>query len=80
MAVATFDTLKFADTLKVPELVTKEDLRQEMRDSAQSVISRIDRLEARFRGDMLLLKWMFAAIMMIDLGVLIRLFVGRGPF
>ena len=75
MAVATFDTLKFADTLKVPELVTKEDLRQEMRDSAQSVISRIDRLEARFRGDMLLLKWMFAAIMMIDLGILILLFV-----
>ena len=78
MAVATFDTLKFANTLKVagvPELVTKEDPRQEMRDSAQSVISRIDRLEARFRGDMLLLKWMFAAIMMIDLGILFLLFV-----
>ncbi len=78
MAVATFDTLKFANTLKVagvPELVTKEDLRQELRDSAQSVISRIDRLEARFRGDMLLLKWMFAAIMMIDLGILFLLFV-----
>ena len=78
MAVATFDTLKFANTLKVagvPELVTKEDPRQEMRDSAQSVISRIDRLEARFRSDMLILKWMFAAIMMIDLGISILLFV-----
>ena len=75
MAVATFDTLKFADTLKVPELVTKEDLRQELRDSAQSVISRIDRLEARFLGDMLLLKWMFAATMTINLGILILLFV-----
>ena len=75
MAVATFDTLKFADTLKVPELVTKEDLRQEMRDSAQSVISRIDRLEARFRSDMLILKWMFATIMTINLGISILLFV-----
>ena len=78
MAVATFDTLKFANTLKVagvPELVTKEDPRQEMRDSAQSVISRIDRLEARFRSDMLILKWMFATIMTINLGISILLFV-----
>ena len=125
MAVATFDTLKFANTLKVagvPEkqaeaqavafaeviqvnlkdLVTKEDLtreidglrkdlrqeinecrkdlKQEIKDSERSLSSRIDTLEARIRGEMLLLKWMFGAMMTINLGVLIRLFVGRGPF
>lgn len=59
----------------VPEMVTKADLTQAIKDSAQSVISRIDRLEARFRGDMLHLKWMFGAMMSINLGILILLFV-----
>ena len=121
MAVATFDTLKFANTLKVAgvpdkqaeaqavafaeviqinlkELVTKEDLlavkqdlsreiddlrkdlKQDIKDSEQKLNSRIDTLEARFRGEMLLLKWMFGAMMTINLGILIRLFVSRGPF
>ena len=55
--------------------MNEEGLTLAIKTSAQCVISRIDRLEVRFRGDMLLLKWMFAAILMIDLGILFLLFV-----
>lgn len=113
MAVATFDTLKFANTLKaagVPEkqaeaqaaafaeviqinlkeLVTKDDLtreiadlrkdvKQEIKDVEQRLTARIDTLAAQLKGEMLLLKWMFGAVMTVGVGILIRLFLVRGP-
>lgn len=127
MAVATFDTLKFANTLKaagVPdkqaeaqavafaeviqlnlkELVTKDDLalstkatkddlaatakdlkqeisevRKEVKDAEQRVSARLDTLSAQIKGEMLLLKWMFGAVIGIGGAVLVRLFLFRGP-
>jgi hypothetical protein len=109
MAVATFDTLKFANTLKaagVPdkqaeaqasafaeiiqinlkEVVTKddlkregEDLRKEIKESEQRINARIDRVVAQLKGDMMLLKWMFGAVITIGVGILVRLFLFRGP-
>jgi hypothetical protein len=107
MAVATFDTLKFANTLKaagVPEkqaeaqasafaevmqlnlkeLVTKDDLKQEGREAEQRLNSRIDAvaadvkaLRAELKGEMLLLKWMFGAVMGVGVAILVRLFLFR---
>jgi ABC-type phosphate transport system auxiliary subunit len=127
MAVATFDTLKFANTLKtagVPaqqaeaqavafaeviqgnfkELTTKEDLaqtkselkqdlsqvkselKQEMEACEHRLNTRIDLLAAEiknlrteFRGEMTLLKWMFGVGVTVGVGILIRLFLFRGP-
>ncbi len=95
MAVATFDTLKFANTLKVagvPELVTKEDLvtkddlRQEseslskdIQNSEQRVNSRIDTLIAEMRGERALLKWMLGVLVAGVVGILVRLVFFRGP-
>jgi G3E family GTPase len=101
MAVATFDTLKFANTLKaagVPdkqaeaqavafaeviqlnfkELVTKEDLKQELAAVEQRVNSRIDKLEAQLRGELVLIKWMFGATftgVLATLGLVGRLLI-----
>lgn len=116
MAVATFDTLKFANTLKaagVPDkqaeaqavafaeviqinlkdLVTKDDLattakdlKQEIKDVEQRLTSRIDlvaaeqkTIRAELKGDMLLLKWMFGAVMGVGVAILVRLFLVRSP-
>lgn len=109
MAVATFDTLKFANTLKaagVPEkqaeaqavafaeviqinlkdLVTKDDLTQAVKDLRQEdqqtrdeLKSRMDTMEAKLRGEMLLLKWMLGAVLTGTVGILIRLLVYRTP-
>jgi hypothetical protein len=116
MAVATFDTLKFANTLKaagVPpaqaeaeaaafaeviqinlkELVTKDDLaitakelkqeisdaRREVKDAEQRLNGRIDTLAAQMKGEMLLLKWMFGAVIGVGVAILVRLFLFRGP-
>jgi 2-phosphoglycerate kinase len=99
MAVATFDTLKFANTLKaagVPDkqaeaqamafaeviqlnlkdLVTKDDLSQ----AEQRLSAKIDTLEARLRGEMVLMKWMLGVVIIGVVGILIRLFVYRGGF
>ena len=120
MAVATFDTLKFANTLKaagVPEkqaeaqavafaeviqinlkdLVTKDDLAQavvevrkeiqlsakdtkdELKSESLKLNGKIDTIDARLRGEMLLLKWMFGATLTGMVGILIRLLVYRTP-
>jgi septal ring factor EnvC (AmiA/AmiB activator) len=145
MAVATFDTLKFANTLKaagVPDkqaeaqavafaeviqinlkdLVTKDDLaaatkelkqeiadlrketkqefadvrkeigdlrkelkqditdaRKETKDAEHRVNARLDTIAAQIKGEMLLPKWMFGAIVGMGAAILVRLFLVRGP-
>ena len=127
MAVATFDTLKFANTLKsagVPaqqaeaqavafaeviqvnfkDLVTKEDLaqtkvelkqeiaqtktelKQEIEASEQRTGARIDlvaaelkHLRTELKGELTVLKWMFGVGVTVGLGILVRLFLFRGP-
>ena len=108
MAVATFDTLKFANTLKtagVPpqqaeaqavafaeviqinlkEVVTKDDLKHAVDDVDQRLGYRIDLLAAEMKtfrtelkGEIFLLKWMFGALMTVNVGILVRLFIYRG--
>jgi 2-phosphoglycerate kinase len=107
--VATFDTLKFANTLKaagVPpaqaeaeatafaediqlnlkELVTKDDLtatakelKQEVKDVELRLNGRIDTLAAQIKGEMLLLKWMFGALLGVGAAILVRLFFFHTP-
>ena len=127
MAVATFDTLKFANTLKaagVPgqqaeaqavafaeviqvnfkDLVTKEDLalaknelkqeiaqvRTESKQDSESleqrlgsridlVVAEVKNLRTELKGEMTLLKWMFGVGVTVGLGILVRLFLFRGP-
>ena len=134
MAVATFDTLKFANTLKtagVPaqqaeaqavafaeviqgnfkDLATKEDLalaknelkqeiaqvrtelaqvrtelKQDNESLEQRLGSRIDlvgaevkNLRTELKGELTLLKWMFGVGVTVGLGILVRLFLFRGP-
>ena len=134
MAVATFDTLKFANTLKtagVPaqqaeaqavafaeviqgnfkELATKEDLALTKNELKQEIVqvrtelaqvrtelkqdnesleqrlgSRIDlvgaevkNLRTELKGELTLLKWMFGVGVTVGLGILVRLFLFRGP-
>jgi hypothetical protein len=105
MAVATFDTLKFANTLKaagVPDkqaeaqaaafaeviqlnlekLVTKDDLSRELKDVEQRLGGKIDTLAAQLRGEMTLLKWMFGAVIAVNLtllGLVLRLMFVRIP-
>ena len=134
MAVATFDTLKFANTLKtagVPaqqaeaqavafaeviqvnfkDLATKEDLalaknelkqeiaqvrtelaqvrtelKQDNESLEQRLGSRIDlvgaevkNLRTELKGELTLLKWMFAVGVTVGLGILVPLFLFRGP-
>jgi G3E family GTPase len=102
MAVATFDTLKFANTLKaagVPpaqaeaqavafaeviqlnlkELVTKDDLKQELKETEQRLTAKIDTSAAHLKGEMLLLKWMFGVGVTVGVGILTCLLVYRGP-
>ena len=120
MAVATFDTLKFANTLKaagVPpqqaeaqaqafaeviqlnlkDLVTKDDLnstakdlkqeitdakkeaKQDLKEVEQRLTAKIDTLAAQIKGEMVLLKWMLGVGLTVGVGILIRLFLFRGP-
>ena len=127
MAVATFDTLKFANTLKtagVPaqqaeaqavafaeviqinfkDLSTKDDLTQTKLELKQEILAaeerqgtrieaseqrlnaRIDlvaaelkNLRTELKGELTLLKWMFGVGVTVGLGVLVRLFLFRGP-
>ncbi len=136
MAVATFDTLKFANTLKaagVPpaqaeaqafaevmqlnlkELVTKDNLKltgdelkreiddakkelkqeiaearreakQDLKEVEQRLAAKIELLAAEqktirteLKADMYLLRWMLGVGVTVGVGVLIRLFVIRGP-
>ena len=134
MAVVTFDTLKFANTLKtagVPaqqaeaqavafaeviqgnfkELATKEDLALTKNELKQEIVqvrtelaqvrtelkqdnesleqrlgSRIDlvgaevkNLRTELKGELTLLKWMFGVGVTVGLGILVRLFLFRGP-
>ncbi len=127
MAVATFDTLKFANTLKtagVPsqqaeaqavafaeviqinfkDLVTKDDLTQTKIELKQEILAaeerqgtrieaseqrlnaRIDligaelkHLRTELKGELTLLKWMFGVGVTVGLGILVRLFLFRGP-
>ena len=113
MAVATFDTLKFANTLKaagVPpqqaeaqavafaeviqlnfkDLVTKDDLRQELaalreelkreiKEESLKLNAKIDTLYAKLVGEMTLLKWMFGLNITVMAGILVRLFFFRIP-
>lgn len=126
MTVATFDTLKFANTLKaagVPdkqaeaqaaafadviqanfkELATKDDLKlakedverriddtrkelkQEMKDLEQrlgtrtdSIDSNVKMVEAKLRGELVLLKWMIGVGLAMGAAILVRLFVYGG--
>ncbi|HXD86286.1 MAG TPA: hypothetical protein VN641_07320 [Urbifossiella sp.] len=93
MPVATFDTLKFANTLKeagVPgpqaeaqaiafadviqlnlkDLVTKDDLRQEIALVEQRLNAKIDTSVAKLMGEIYLLKWMFGATFTMVLAIL----------
>ena len=127
MAVATFDTLKFANTLKtagVPaqqaeaqavafaeviqinfkDLATKDDVTQTKLELKQEILAaeerqgtrieaseqrlnaRIDlvaaelkNLRTELKGELTLLKWMFGVGVTVGLGVLVRLFLFRGP-
>ena len=56
----------------------RKDFRHELKEVEQRLIARIDTVDARIRGEMTLLKWMFGAMMTVNLGILIRLFVYRG--
>lgn len=103
MAVATFDTLKFANTLKaagVPpqhaeaeahalaealqvnfkELVTKDDLKQEIRELEQRLNAKIDLLALQHKSEMQVLRWMFGVgttLILAILGIVLRLLLVR---
>ncbi|VTT97645.1 Phage-related protein OS=Burkholderia rhizoxinica (strain DSM 19002 / CIP 109453 / HKI 454) GN=RBRH_04009 PE=4 SV=1: DUF1640 [Gemmataceae bacterium] len=55
------------------------DARKETKDAEQRVNARLDTIAAQIKGEMLLLKWMFGAIVGMGAAILVRLFLVRGP-
>jgi DNA repair exonuclease SbcCD ATPase subunit len=63
-----------------------KDVRQELKDVEQRLSAKHDvqaaemkALRAELKGDMALLKWMFASMITVGVGILVRLFLVRGP-
>ena len=87
MAVATFDTLKFANTLKaagVPEKQAEAEaaaLSEALQVNFKELATKDDlRLAiAELKGEMLLLKWMCGVLLTMGTAILIRLFFIHGP-
>ncbi len=107
MAMATFDTLKFANTLKaagVPpaqaeaqafaevmqlnlkELVTRDDLKQELKDVEQRLTGKLDTGLAdlkvqigQIKGELVLVRWMLGVGVSGIAAILIRMFFVREP-
>lgn len=76
---------EIADTKKELKQDIK-DVRQELKDVEQRLNAKHDvqaaemkALRAELKGDMALLKWMFASMITVGIGILIRLFLVRGP-
>ncbi len=64
------------------ELVTKDDLSQALRETEQRLNAKIDlvrtELDAKFDGEIKLLKWMVGLCISLLIAVLVRLFFFRG--
>lgn len=114
MAVATFDTLKYANTLKaagVPDkqaeaqavvlsdmlqvnlkdLVTKDDLKVELkalkdeikadiREMELRIGSRLDLAEQRHKSEQAIIRWMLGFSISLGIAIAVRLFFYRGGF
>jgi ABC-type phosphate transport system auxiliary subunit len=63
-----------------------KDVKQEVKDAEQRMntkfevlVAELKALRAELKGETLLLKWMFGASVTIAVGILIRLYLVRGP-
>lgn len=93
---AEAQAVAFAEVMQLDlnDFVTKDDLaaavkdlRQESKDAEQranvridAVLAKLDTMDARHRGDLALLRWILGLLVTAVVGILVLLFIFRGPF